>query len=189
MPSLGEAYDRNRIDGRDPRTVLAGSSLLGAGALALCAAIFLVATAAAGAGTAAKHAAGTLAGLGIPAMLLGVVVVLPASRRERVGVLAGAALTVGGVALFWQAYPDQWAAAGAGLTFETTMLYFVGGAIALWYVFSTVATFRRRNAPQGTVRMEVVRQGQTRTVEVSADRYNRLVSDGGDPDQLLRELD
>jgi uncharacterized membrane protein len=189
MPSLGDAYDRNSRGGRDPRRVLAGAALLVAGGLALVAAIVLVATAAAGGGTAAKHSAGVLAGLGIPAMLLGVVVVLPASRRNRLGVVGGAALTVAGVALFWHAYPQQWTRAGGGLTFETTMVYFVGAAIGLWFVFSAIATVRRRNDPQGTVRMEVVRQGSTRTIEVSRDRYRRIVSDGGDPSQLIRELD
>ncbi len=189
MPSLGEAYDRNRLKGRDPRSVLAGCTLLAAGALALLVAIVFIATAAAGAGTEAKQFAGTLAGLGIPAMLLGVVVVLPASRRERVGVLVGAALTVVAVGLFWEAYPHQWTAGGAGLTFETTIVYFVGGVIALWYVFTTLATFHRRNSPHGTVQMEVVYPGQTRTVEVSEARYSQLVSDGGDPEQLLQELE
>ena len=175
MTSLGDAYDRKRRAGRDPRRILAGAALLVAGGLALVAAILLVATAAAGGGTTAKHYAGALAGLGIPAMLLGVV--------------GGAVLTVAGVALFWHAYPAQWTRAGGGLTFETTMVYFVGAVIALWYVFTAIATFRRRNTPHGTVRMEVVRQGSTRTIEVSEDRYRRIVSDGGDPTQIIRELD
>ncbi len=188
MTSLGEAYERNSYEGRDPRQVLGGSALLVAGGLALVAAILVVATGT-GDATGPRKLAGVLAGLGIPALLLGVVVVLPASLRARLGVVFGALLTLAGVGLFWHAYPSQWTGTANSLAFETTMVYFVGGAIALWYVFSTIATFRRRNNPQGTVRMEVVRQGETRTVEVSRDRYRSLVSDGGDASSLVQELD
>lgn len=188
MTSLGEAYERNSYEGRDPRQILGGSALLVAGGLALVAATFLVATAAGGA-TGPKHFAGVLAGLGIPALLLGVVVVLPASFRARLGVVFGALLNVAGVVLFWHAYPTQWTQTADSMAFETTMVYFAGGAIGLWFVFSTIATFRRRNNPQGTVTMEVVRQGSTKTVEVSRDRYRSLVSDGGDASSLIRELE
>jgi hypothetical protein len=188
MTSLGEAYDRNRYEGRDPRQVLGGSALLAAGGLALVAATLLVATAAGGA-TAPKLHAGVLAGLGIPALLLGVVVVLPASRRARLGVVSGALVDVAGVALFWEAYPARWAGAADSLAFETTMVYFVGGAIALWFLFSAIASFRRRNNPQGTVTMEVVRQGETQTVELTRDRYRKVVSDGGDASRLIREIE
>jgi len=188
MTSLGEAYDQNRYEGRDPRKVLGGSTLLVAGGLALLAAIVVLATAADGS-FGPRKIAGVLAGLGIPALLLGVVVVLPASFRARLGVGFGALLNVAGVGLFWHAYPNQWTVVRDAMAFETTMVYFVGGAIGLWYVFSTIATFRRRNNPQGTVTMEVVRQGKTRTVEVSRDRYRSLVSDGGDASQLIREIE
>jgi hypothetical protein len=188
MTSLGEAYERNSYEGRDPRQVIGGSALLVAGGLALVAATVLLSTAAGGA-TDPKKFAGVLAGLGIPALLLGVVVVLPASLRARLGVVFGALLTVAGVGLFWHAYPSRWIEAADSLAFETTMVYFVGGAIGLWYVFSTIATFRRRNNPQGTVTMEVVRQGDTKTLELSRDRYRRLVSDGGDASKLIQELE
>ena len=188
MTSLGEAYERNRYEGRDPRKVAAGSGLLVAGGLALVAAVFLVATATGGA-TAPKKFAGVLAGLGIPALLLGVVVVLPASFRSRLGVVFGALLNVAGVGLFWHAYPHSWTRVPDAMAFETTMVYFVGGAVGLWFVFSTIATFRRRNNPQGTVTMEVVRQGSTRTVEMSRDRYRSLVSDGGDASRLIQEIE
>jgi len=187
MEQLGEAYHRNSNHGRDPRRVLAGSALLVAGGLALVAAILTLA--AGGATLAAKQQSGLLAGLGIPAMLGGVVVVLPASRRERLGVCAGAGLTLLGVFLFWHAYPGQWTGTANSLAFETAMVYFAGGAVALWYVFSTMATFRRRNSPAGTVTMELVRESGTREVEVSRDRYRRLVSDGGDASEIIREIE
>jgi hypothetical protein len=75
------------------------------------------------------------------------------------------------------------------MAFETVMLYAVGAAVALWFVFAALATFRLRNNPQGTVELEVVRHGETKTVEVSQNRYREIVSDGGDVSQVLRELD
>jgi hypothetical protein len=187
MPSLDEAYNRGSVTERDSRRVAGGLALGVTGALAIFAAIVLVAIA--GDTTLAKAQAGVLAGMGIPAMFLSVVFVLPASRRARLGVVAGSALSVAGTWLFWQAYPMNWTRTANSMAFETVMLYGVGGAVALWFVFTAVASFRRRNNPQGTVELEVVRQGQTKTVEVSRDRYRRIVSDGGDASDVIREIE
>ena len=132
-----------------------------------------------------------MAGLGIPAMLLGVVVVLPASRRERVGVVAGALVSVGGVALFRYAYPTRWVGDATSYAFPTAMVYFVGGSVALWFVFTTVATFKLRNNPHGTVTLEVVRQGEVREIEVSQGeyrQYRQAVREDND-DAVRRELE
>lgn len=190
MTSLSEAYDRGEWEGRDPRRVSAGGALFGLGALAVVAAILVLTTGLAtllGATTeiAAKRFAGALAGLGIPAMVLGVVAVLPASRRERLGVVAGTLLSVAGVGLFWHAYPTRWTGTTESLAFPTAMLYFVGGSVALWFVLSAVATFKLRNNPQGTVQLEVVRQGETREIQVSQAeycRYRQAIREGGDGD-------
>lgn len=187
MPSLDEAYDRGAFTERNPRHVAAGVTLGVAGALAVLAAIVLVAIG--GDATASKAHAGVLAGLGVPALLLSVVFVLPTSPRRRAGVVAGSVLTVVGVWLFWHAYPTRWTRTADSVAFETIMLYAVGAALALWFVFAALATFRRRNDPQGTVELEVVRQGETKTVAVSHDRYREIVSDGGDAGQVLDELD
>jgi hypothetical protein len=187
MPSLDEAYDRNGPSERDPSRVWAGVALGLSGALAVVAAIGLVAVV--GDVTPAKARAGALAGLGVPAMLLSVVLVLPATTRERAGVVLGSAVTVAGVWLFWHAYPGRWTRTADSIAFETVMVYGLGGAVALWYVFTALATFRRRNTPQGTVEVEVVRDGGTRTVEVSRDRYREMVSDGGDAGTLIEKLE
>jgi hypothetical protein len=186
MPSLDEAYDRRWERLRDPHRVGAGLVLAGIGALAVVAAMVLVA--AGPENTGAKQAAGIAAGLGVPAMLLGVVVVLPASRRNRLGVLAGTGLTLLGVLLFWFAYPDRWTRTADPMAFETLAVYAAGCAIGLWFVFSALASTRLRNVPQGTVELEVVREGETRTVEVSRDRYEALVGDGGSGEAVLSEL-
>lgn len=186
MPSLEDAYDR-RWDGlRDPNRVGAGLVLAGMGALGVLVATVLVAARPEGTGT--KQAAGIAAGLGVPAMLLGVVVVLPASRRNRLGVLAGTALTGVGVLLFWFAYPDRWTRTASSMAFETLAVYAAGCAIGLWFVFSALASTRLRNVPRGTVDLEVVREGETRTLEVSRDHYEELAGDGGSAGDVLTEL-
>jgi hypothetical protein len=188
MRSFEEAYSRRRT-GRDRRRVAGGAGLGFAGAAAVLGAISLVAVA--GDTTAAKQYAGVLAGLGTPAMLLAVVVVLPASWRNRAGVVVGSGLTVIGVVVFWHAYPTRWSGAADPLVFETAVVYGLGGAVALAFVFLTVATFRRRNSPQGTVRLAVNRDSGTETVEVSQREYRRVrrsMSDGGDPEQILEDL-
>ncbi len=188
MTSLDDAYNRSSaFDGRDPRRVYGGLAVVAVGVLALLGAILLVATQ--GHATDGKKWAGLFAGLGIPVLLGGVVIVLPASLRQRIGVLLGAVLTVFGTTLFWHAYPDMWTRTGNSMAFETIMVYALGGAIALWFVFTAIASTHVRNNPHGTVTLELVRQGKTKTVEVSRDRYNTLVSDGGDASDIIREIE
>jgi len=196
MPSLSEAYDRG--DGRterDPRRVSAGGGLFVLGALAVVSALAVLATGSAGLFGATtrievREVAGTLAGLGIPAMFLGVVVVLPARRRQRLGVVCGAALTVAGVVLFRRAYPDRWVDTAGSLAFPAAMVYFVGGSVALWFVLSAVATFKLRNNPQGKVTLAVTRQGETEEVRVSRREYRRYKQaiEDGDSEAVAEEL-
>lgn len=186
MPSLEEAYDRQALDVDRPRQVAAGLAVLGVGALAVLAAVGLLGVSQT---TSAKRWAGIVAGLGVPAMLLGVVIALPAARRARAGVLAGTALAAAGVWLFARVYPTRWTRTADPMAAETLLVYALGCAIALWFVFVALASFRRRNDPQGTVRVDLVREGERRTVEVSRDRYRELVGDGGDATELLQELE
>jgi hypothetical protein len=187
MTSLDEAYERKWTGVRNPRRVGFGLALLTVGVLAVVGAMGLIGLQSQS--TDAKLYAGMLSGLGIPTLLLGVVVVLPASRRRRMGVVLGTAVAWVGTGMYWRVYPDRWTRTAEPLAFETMMVYGLGCAIALWFVFSAIATFRRRNNPQGMVRLEVVQQGETRTVEVSNEQYKRLVNDGGDPEQVLQELE
>lgn len=188
MRSLDEAYSRRRA-GHDRRRVAGGAGLGFAGAVAVLGAISLVAVA--GDATTAKRYAGVLAGLGIPAMLLAVVVVLPAGWQNRAGVVVGSGLTVVGVVVFWRVYPTRWTGAADPLVFETAVVYGLGGAVALAFVFLAIATVRRRNSPQGTVRLAVNRDGGTETVEVSQREYRRVrqsMSDGGNAEQIIEDL-
>jgi len=185
MQSLEEAYDRpSAPTDRDPRRVVAGLGLGLAGALAVLAGVGLVAVD--GSSVATRRLAGLAAGLGVPALVLAAVVVVPASTRARLGAVAGSGLLLAGVWLFWTSYPDRWLGP-EGMAFETTAVYALGGAVALAVVFSALATFRRRNSPAGTVTLEVVRDGGTETVRVSRREYDRVrqaVGDGGTEDVL-----
>ncbi|MFW5974533.1 MAG: DUF7139 domain-containing protein [Natrialbaceae archaeon] len=185
MPSLDEAYgSRNGLS--RPRSVLGGALLLAVGALAVFVAVGLVWVG--GDSTTAKLYAGLAAGAGIPAMLLGVVVVLPASTVHRAGVLAGTVLAATGLYLFEYAYPSRWTRTADPLAFETLLVYGVGCAMAVWFVFAAIASIRLRNNPQGTVSLEVIRQGETRTVHLSREQYREIVSDGGDPTKYIDGL-
>jgi hypothetical protein len=198
MENLGDAYGGRRWEGRDPRRVYAGLVLSALGALAVVLAILVATTPLAdllGATDirAAEKLAGTIGSLGIPAMFLGVVAVLPSSRREQAGVLAGTALCLVGTGLFQVAYPYDWTTGPVTLAFETTVVYFVGTCLAFWFVFTAMASFRLRNNPQGTVRLELKHKGESKTVHVSPEEYRRYASavrsDGGETERIIEELE
>ncbi|MEF8826074.1 MAG: hypothetical protein V5A27_07010 [Halapricum sp.] len=198
MTSLGEAYERREFDGRDPRWIAVGAGSFVAGVVAIGIAIAVVATPVGDVlgltgAFEARETAGVLAGTGVPAMLLGVVAVLPSSRRQGIGVVAGALICLAGVGLFTYAYPWMWPPAEPAYAFETTMTYFVGAVLAFWSVFSTVASYRVRNNPQGTVRMELIRQGETKTVTVSRGQYRKyrqaMRGDGGEETRVITEIE
>jgi len=128
----------------------------------------------------------------VAARMVGVVVVLPASRRERLGVLAGTVLCLAGLALFTQYYPQQWTDGASPMAFPTMVTYFVGGCVAFWFVFTAIAEFHVRNNPTDTVNLELKRQGETKTVQLSRQEYQHYRSairgDGGETQQVIQEL-
>ena len=199
MPSLSEAYtDRRAGRGeRDPRRIALGAAISLLGALALLSSLLVATTPLAaflGAGTPyeVKHLAGVLAGVGGPVVLLGVVAVLPSKRRQQVGVIVGALVAFAGVWLFSYAYPSRWVLAENPLVFETALVYFAGGAIALWFVFVAIANFKRRNDPHGRITLEIRREGETQRVEVTPDelqQYRRAVGDGGTESGIVDEIE
>jgi hypothetical protein len=169
MTSLSEAYGGNVGSATSLRRLYLGGALFGIGVLLALAGIVVGTTTAFVEGsTAAFRFGGILAGIGVPAVFLGVLTVLPASRRTRATAVIGATIAVLGVALFDHAYPCQWITSNCGtgsLTLPTVGLYFFGTATTLWCLFVGIATFKRRNDPGGTARLEVVRQGETVVVE------------------------
>ncbi len=175
MTSLSEVYRGEERDGAGLRRLYLGTGLFLLGSLAVIAGIVAGATdllVEAGLTVAgAREAAGVLAGLGLPAVFLGVFTVLPAGRRTRAAAVIGATVAVFGVALFSHAYPCQWvgtncAAGRPILTLHTTGVYFFGVIATFWCLFAGVANFKTRNDPGGTVKMEVTKKGETRVVEV-----------------------
>lgn len=113
-----------------------------------------------------RRIAGALAGFGVPAVFSGIVIVLPATRRVRVAAAGGATLAACGVLRFWTAYPSDWAGYGRDLTLHVTALYLLGTTVTFACLFVGVARFKTRNAPGGTVSLDIVRKGETRFVEV-----------------------
>lgn len=197
MERLGDAYG-DGWEGRDPRRVAVGAASIAVGGLAVLVGVLVVTTGLAdvfGASDsqAARRLAGQLAGLGVPLALVGVVSVLPSSRRARLGVVGAASVCAVGVALFSYAYPAHWTGGASTLAFLTAVTYFAGGCLALWFVFTAVAEFRTRNNPHGPVRVELRRQGETRTVHLSPGEYRRyrdaVASDGGEREQVIQELE
>lgn len=180
MTSLSEAYRGGEAKGRpDLRRLYAGVGLFGVGSLLLLTAILITTTNLyVGGGTSvadARHVGGVLGGLGLPAVFLGVFVVLPSGRLTKIAAGVGASVAVLGVGLFWHAYPCRWvdSPCGAGLpnlTLPTVGVYFLGAMATFWCLFVGVANFKTRNDPGGTARVDVTAKGETKVVEVERSR-------------------
>lgn len=174
MTSLSEAY--NTAAGKNPGRLYLGVALFLVGALFVIAGIVVTTTNVLQPAINVAEArlyGGVLAGVGVPAVFLGVFTVLPAGRQTRAAAVIGASISLLGVALFWHAYPCQWIGANCGkdlmnLTLPTVGIYFLGTITTFWCLFVGAANFKTRNNPGGTVRMEVTRQGETKIIEVPA---------------------
>ena len=175
MTSLSEVYQGDERDGAGLRRLYLGVALFLLGALAVIAGIVAATTdllvASGMLAWQAMEVAGVLAGLGVPAVFLGIFTVLPAGRRTRAAAVIGASVALFGVALFAHAYPCQWtgtncAAGRPILALPTVGVYFFGTITTFWCLFAGVANFKTRNDPGGTVRMEVTKKGETHVVEV-----------------------
>ena len=169
MTSLAEVYHGARNESL--RRLYLGTGLFAAGALLSIVAILVASTGVLrplGFGVyEAREVAGVLAGLGVPAVFVGIFTVLPASDRERAVAAVGAAVAVLGVVLFWSTYPERWITATENhLTLPVTAIYFVGVLTTFWSLFTAVVNFKVRNDPGGTVTIERVIGGEKRLVEV-----------------------
>ena len=172
MTSLAEAYEENVAEVGSVQRLYLGVGLFVAGALLVVLAILISTTGLQSvlglAWWEAREVAGVLAGVGVPAVFVGVFTVLPANPRVRAAAAIGAGIAVLGVALFSHAYPYQWSGAGNGtnLTPHVAAVYFLGVLVTFWCLFVAVANFKTRNDPGGTVTLELTREGEVRTVEV-----------------------
>jgi hypothetical protein len=193
MTSLSEVYEG---DGRGPglRRLYLGVGLFFVGALLVVAGIVVASTdlLIGGGMTVAqvRELGAVLGGIGVPAVFLGILTVLPADARTRVAAGIGASIALLGVLLFVHAYPCQWTGSNCGaglpnLTLPTLGTYFLGAITTFWYLFVGVANFKTRNDPGGTVTMEITKQGETRVVEVERNRFGGFGGIGflgNDPD-------
>jgi len=214
MTSLGEVYHGDDRSGPSLRQIYAGSTLFVVGIVLVVAGIVVATTdVLLGGGTTlfqVREYGGILAGLGVPAVFLGISAVLPAERSTRAAAGIGASVAVLGVALFAHAYPCRWSGANCApgmvdLTLPTVGVYFLGALTTFWCLFVGIANFKTRNDPGGTVTMEVTRQGETKVIEVDRSKargsvglggssstptasVGAQVSDGGSDDDGIREV-
>jgi hypothetical protein len=214
MTSLGEVYHGDDRSGPSLRQIYAGASLFVVGIVLVVAGIVVATTdVLMGGGTTlfdVREYGGILAGLGVPAVFLGISAVLPAKRSTRAAAGIGASVAVLGVALFAHAYPCRWSGANCApgmvdLTLPTVGVYFLGALTTFWCLFVGIANFKTRNDPGGTVTMEVTRQGETKVIEVDRSTpkgsvglggsasgptasVGAEVSDGGSDDDDIREV-
>ncbi|SDX55654.1 DUF7139 domain-containing protein [Halobellus clavatus] len=193
MPSLSEVY-RGKKSGASLRRLLFGLGLFLAGALLVVAGIVVATTdvlygSDLAALTAKRQLGGVLAGVGIPAVFLGIFAVLPSGRLTKAAAVVGAGIAVVGVALFTHAYPCRWSGSlcGAGkpdLTLMTVGVYFLGAMVTFWCLFVGVANFKTRNDPGGTATVNVTRRSETKYVPVERSRggLGGIGFFGGTPD-------
>ncbi|WP_267642545.1 DUF7139 domain-containing protein [Haloarchaeobius amylolyticus] len=181
MTSLADVYEDNVGEVENLQRFYLGVGLFVAGALLTVLGIVVGATdVLAGLGVdlyGSREIAGILGGLGIPAVLVGVFTVLPASRRIRAAAAIGSSVCVLGVALFSRVYPGEWIGsptASQGMTLLVATVYFVGVFTAIGCLFSAVVTFKTRNDPGGTVTMQVTREGETTVVEVPEEKVDEV---------------
>ncbi|RLN01442.1 hypothetical protein [Haloarcula sp. Atlit-7R] len=169
MTSLTDVYEGEvgRVASR--RQQLVGTALFLVGVAGLVGAIALATTTVGNRygldAYAARQIAGIIAGLGLPSVILGVFAVLPASRRIRLTALGGTGVAAVGVWLFQSLYPYSWTSSDPLLALLTGVVYFAGIVTTFWCLFASLATFKTRNDPGETARMEVTEEGTIRLVE------------------------
>lgn len=112
----------------------------------------------------ARWHAGVLAGLGLPAAFIGIFAVLPASGVTRAAAAIGASLALFGVVLFTYAYPGRWLSNDPTFALGTIVVYSVGTLLTFWCLFVGIATFKTRNDPGGTARIEITEEGKVRVI-------------------------
>ncbi|NHX35413.1 MULTISPECIES: DUF7139 domain-containing protein [Halolamina] len=184
MTSLSEVYKPDAEFQTSLRRLYAGLGLFAVGGLLAIAGVIVGAITPFDSLTASWEWAGILAGLGVPAAILGIFAVLPSGRRTRAAAVIGAALSILGVALFAHAYPCQWVGTNCLngrtlLTLPVALLYAAGIITTLWCLFTGIVNFESRNSPGGTAHVEVTTQGETKVIEVPTSELPKFSSSMG----------
>jgi hypothetical protein len=171
MTSLAEVYEGHVGEGASLRRLYAGTALFLGGALMVGLGIVAATTNVPGwfgmNTWQAWEVAGVLAGLGLPAVFVGVFVVLPASDQQRAAAAIGASVAVLGVVFFLYAFPTQWHGDATDRTLQVVAVYSFGALTTFWCLFTAIANFKTRNDPGGTVTLEIKREGGVERVEVT----------------------
>lgn len=179
MTSLSEVYKPDAEFQTSLRRLYAGLGLFAVGGLLAIAGVIVGAITPFDSLTASWEWAGILAGLGVPAAILGIFSVLPSGRRTQAAAVIGAALSILGVALFVHAYPCQWVGTNCLngrtlLTLPVALLYAAGIITTLWCLFTGIVNFESRNSPGGTAHVEVTTQGETKVIEVPTSELSKF---------------
>ncbi|MWG35445.1 DUF7139 domain-containing protein [Halomarina oriensis] len=178
MTSLTEVYNGG-AGGANLRRLYLGVSLFAVGVVLVLSGMVFATTELGGAWFGfhwtVEHELGiTLAGLGVPAVFVGILAVLPSSRRVKAAATAGAAIAVVGVLMFRAVYPENWILADVSYAFPVIAVYLFGTVVTFWCLFVGVANFKTRNDPGGTVKLEITQEGETRVVEVDRSELSSL---------------
>lgn len=159
MTSLGDVYGAQSRGMVDYRQLRFGMALFLGGIVAAFVGLLLATTSAGGLfgldTFGARRVAGLLLGVAVPMALVGTIALFPASPRARATAAIGVGITALGIALFWTAYPSDWAGYGSDHTAIVSTVYALGTVTIAWALFSTVATFKRRNDPGGMIHFEL----------------------------------
>lgn len=175
MTSLAEVYEGHMGEVQNLRRLYLGTGLFAIGTLLIIVGIVVATATSVTEWLALKDweawkYGGLCAGLGLPAVFVGVFTVLPASRRERAAAAIGSGVAILGVMLFWHAFPYRWYGLENDLTMYVVIVYFFGAVTTFWCLFTAIANFKTRNNPGGSLTFQVSGDNEeTRTVEVSAD--------------------
>jgi cytochrome c biogenesis protein CcdA len=172
MTSLADAYGSAGRSAPSRRRKLAGAVLFLFGATSLVSAIGLattnIGTSVGLTGYAAREVAGVIAGIGLPAVILGIFTVLPSSQRTQLIAVLGTSIALVGVISFPMLYPSTWLSSAPIRTLGVSVIYILGVLTMFWCLFGALATFETRSSPGGTARMNVTEEGRIRLIEDSS---------------------
>lgn len=113
---------------------------------------------------------GLFSGLALPIVVIGVFVVLPATKTQRLGAAIGLLLCLIGMGVFAVSFPHAWFGDTPDRSLLTTLTYSVGLLVTLFYLFLAVANFHppsgaRRNQQQSGRRYQTMRSSEPNTAK------------------------
>lgn len=137
----------------------------------------------------AVEVGGVIAGISIPLLITGLLVLFPSTRSQKLGAGAGFAIALIGVVLFVVFFPNQWFGDTPDYTPVVALLYAVGTLIMMVYLFLGVANLQTQPEPDSRrSRRPAARSQQPKSgVDVFKSILTRNV--GGNEEDIEVELD